>query len=68
MKSRKLTCVAAVTFVVLAITVRLAAQNKQDHHHKYHHYKLVDLGTFGGPNSSVSIEPDQNVSTALERS
>jgi probable HAF family extracellular repeat protein len=33
----------------------------QNHHHEQHHYKLVDLGTFGGPNSGVNIEPFQNV-------
>jgi probable HAF family extracellular repeat protein len=44
-----------------AIPVQLAAQDKQDHPHQYHHYLLIDLGTFGGPNSGVNIEPWQNV-------
>jgi hypothetical protein len=53
MKSGTLILVTAVTlFAALAIPVRLAAQDSQDHKHKHHHYKLIDMGTFGGPNSS----------------
>ena len=42
---------------VLAVPVQLAAQEKQDHPHQYHHYKLIDMGTFGGP-QSYSAYPD----------
>jgi probable HAF family extracellular repeat protein len=43
----------------LAMPVRLAAQDnaKQDQPHKYHHYQLIDIGTFGGPNSSFVGPP-----------
>jgi probable HAF family extracellular repeat protein len=62
MKSRYLMCLTAVAFcVAIAIPASLAAQDKQNHHHEYHHYQLFDLGTFGGPNSGVDIEPFQNV-------
>lgn len=47
MKSRALTCIFAMTlFGALAIPVRLAAQHT--------HYKLVDMGTLGGPASYVT--------------
>ena len=55
MKSRTLTSIMAVwLFAALAIPVQLAAQSKQDHHHKYRHYKLIDMGTFGGPQNYVN--------------
>src|SRR3981081_3523888 len=51
MESKFLMCFAL--FAALAIPFRLAAQDNQDHPHKYHHYKLIDLGTFGGPGSGI---------------
>lgn len=46
MKSSGLLC----TFALLAISVQLAAQELP----KHHHYKLIDVGTFGGPNAYLS--------------
>jgi probable HAF family extracellular repeat protein len=57
MKFRALTCIFAMTlFGALAIPVRLAAQELQPQEQKkdHHHYKLIDLGTFGGPASYFS--------------
>jgi hypothetical protein len=52
MKSRFSTRIATVTlFAALTIPLQLAAQDNQDHKHKHHHYKLIDLGTLGGPQS-----------------
>jgi hypothetical protein len=46
--------VAATLLVALATPVRLAAQQPNLKHTKY---KLVDMGTFGGPNSFYFSEP-----------
>jgi probable HAF family extracellular repeat protein len=42
--------VAGTLLAALEIPVQLAAQEKTepDHPHQYHHYQLVDVGTFGG--------------------
>jgi len=53
--------VTLAVFYALAMPVRLAAQDntKQDQPHKYHHYQLIDIGTFGGPNSSFVGPPPE---------
>jgi len=52
-KSRTLPCITAIAlFAALPVPVRLAAQDKQEHRNgQHHHYQLIDIGTFGGPNS-----------------
>jgi hypothetical protein len=50
MKSRKLMFAATVNLVLLAISRPLPAQEEPA---RYHHYKLIDLGTFGGPGSGL---------------
>ncbi len=54
MKSRFPTYVVAITLVAaLAIPIRLVAQDRHDdNNHPY--YKLIDIGTFGGPQSYVN--------------
>jgi probable HAF family extracellular repeat protein len=47
-------CITALTLLTaLSVPLRLAAQDNQDHKHKHHHYKLIDMGTFGGPASNA---------------
>jgi uncharacterized membrane protein len=41
-------------FAALTIPGWSAAQEPQDHLRKYHHYRLVDMGTFGGPSGGIS--------------
>jgi probable HAF family extracellular repeat protein len=49
MKSSTLMCITTViVFAVLAMPVRLAAQDQQEHHKKQTHYAVKDLGTLGG--------------------
>jgi probable HAF family extracellular repeat protein len=53
MKFAKPKQIAAISFfTLLVLPVQLAAQDKQDHQHMHHHYQLIDLGTFGGPNAN----------------
>jgi hypothetical protein len=55
MKLKKRTVAAATTlFTALAMPICMAAQDTQPQNHKHHQYKLIDLGTFGGPNSFVN--------------
>ena len=58
MKSRPLTCITAIMlFATLAIPIGFAAQEQQQQEPKKEHarYKLIDLGTFGGPSSYINV-------------
>jgi len=39
-------------FAAPAIPIHPVAQEQQDNNHKHHHYKLIDMGRFGGPASN----------------
>ena len=62
MKSRISTQIAVIAlFATLRAPVWLAGQEQQEQQLKHHHYKLIDLGTFGGPMSrNDGVYPPMN--------
>jgi len=64
MKTRKLVLITAVSLMAaLAVTVQLAAQDKQGPS-QYHQYQLLDLGPFDGPQNYLNI-PDASYARIL---
>ena len=55
MKCKTWTRSIAPVLLALALPLQLAAQDNQAH--KHHHYRFIDLGTFGGPASYISNDP-----------
>jgi uncharacterized membrane protein len=56
MNSKTWTRIIALTlFAALALPLPVAAQGnaKQHHPHQYHHYQVIDPGTFGGPQNGL---------------
>jgi len=51
-KSRIWTLIAAIVlFAAVPVPDQLVAQDSQDHKDPHHHYKVIEMGTFGGPSS-----------------
>jgi len=56
MKFRTKMCMIAVClFALFAITLQLTAQDNAQPKPKHHKYKVVDIGTFGGPTSYFNV-------------
>jgi len=49
--------ITATLFAALALPIVSTAQEEKLEKREHHHYKLVDIGTFGGPNSSFVGPP-----------
>jgi probable HAF family extracellular repeat protein len=47
---------ALLATAALAVPATIIAQGSQSHTSQFHHYKLVDIGTFGGPESNINNE------------
>jgi probable HAF family extracellular repeat protein len=54
MKSRP-ACILITLLAALTVSLRVTAQDVHVQPHQYHHFQLVDVGTFGGPNSSFGL-------------
>jgi len=59
MKFRRLLSTQAVLLAALAISVQLIAQDHQSTaSNRHHRYRLIDLGTFGGPSNWFCNDPN----------
>jgi probable HAF family extracellular repeat protein len=59
--------ITMILFAGLALPIVSSAQEQKEQKKKHHHYKLIDLGTFGGPGGGISntSSPTLNGSGAL---
>jgi probable HAF family extracellular repeat protein len=55
MKSPRLSLAGALGLLAALVPLQLAGQNGAKPRHQYHHYQLIDVGTFGGPQSFQNL-------------
>jgi len=56
MKSTNLTCFTLAALLAVALVTPLAAQQQAA---KHHNYKVIDVGTLGGPTSGLNFNMRQ---------
>jgi len=54
-KNVKIRAIVSVILVILSIPLTLFARNNHAGNHRHHRYRLIDIGTFGGPQSHLHI-------------
>jgi probable HAF family extracellular repeat protein len=69
MKFETMNRVLAATLLATLVIPGVVAQTtaKQHHPHQYHHYQIVDPGTFGGPSSGLQNPPFPRVGVLNNR-
>jgi probable HAF family extracellular repeat protein len=55
----RIACFAVFICATVALIISMST-NAQTEKGKHHHYKLIDLGTFGGPFATANTEPTEN--------
>lgn len=62
MKPKTLRWIGALSVLAaFALPLPLVAEDGQDGKHEHHHYKLIDIGTFGGPNAQYEQIPPETI-------
>lgn len=68
MKPKKVMPISLVIlFILLALSTGVPAQDALDKIPQHHHYKLIDMDTFGGPSSHINLPENSQVQVLSNR-